>query len=40
MPVGYLNVKLIRTNHIATANTNAVDTIMALTPAGINREVG
>ncbi len=39
VPVGYLNVKLIRTNHIAPANTNAVDTIMALTPAGINREV-
>ncbi len=38
-PVGYLNVNLIRTNHIAPANTNAVDTIMALTPAGINREV-
>ena len=35
--VGYLNVKLIRTNHIAPADTNAVDTIMALTPAGINR---
>jgi hypothetical protein len=39
-PVGYLNVKLIRTNHIAPAGTNAVDTIMALTPAGITREVG
>lgn len=39
-PVGYLNVKLIRTNHIAPANTNAVDTIMALTPAGIGREAG
>ncbi len=36
-PVGYLNVKLIRTNHIAPANTNAVDTIMALTPASVNR---
>lgn len=39
MPVGYLNVRLIRTNHIAPANTNAVDTIVALTPAGIGREV-
>lgn len=39
-PVGYLNVKLIRTNHLAPANTNAVDTIIGLTPAGINREVG
>jgi len=38
-PVGYLNVKLIRTNHIAPADTNAVDTIMALTPAGIDREL-
>lgn len=37
VPVGYLNVKLIRTNHIAPADINAVDTIMALTPAGINR---
>jgi hypothetical protein len=36
-PFGYLNIKLIRTNHIAPADTNAVDTIMALTPAGINR---
>jgi hypothetical protein len=39
IPVGYLNIKLIRTNHIAPADTNAVDTIMALTPAGINREL-
>lgn len=37
VPVGYLNIKLIRTNHVAPANTNAVETIMALTPAGINR---
>ena len=37
VPVGYLNVKLIRTNHVAPAGTNAVDTIMALTPTGINR---
>lgn len=36
-PVGYLNIDLIRTNHITPADTNAVDTIMALTPAGINR---
>lgn len=39
VPVGYLNFKLIRTNHIAPANTNAVDTIMALTPAGISRDI-
>jgi hypothetical protein len=38
-PDGYLNIRLIRTNHIAPAETNAVDTIMALTPAGINREL-
>ena len=37
--VGYLNVKSIRTNHIAPKDANAVDTIMALTPAGINREL-
>lgn len=36
-PVGYLNVNLIRTQHIIPAGTSAVDTIMALTPAGINR---
>ncbi|MBN2456526.1 MAG: hypothetical protein JXB29_08355 [Sedimentisphaerales bacterium] len=36
-PDGYLNIRLIRTNHIAPADTNAVDIIMALTPAGINR---
>ena len=39
-PVGYLNVELIRTNHITPPNTNAVDTIMALTPAGIGRKIG
>ena len=38
VPAGYLNIKLIRTNHIAPANTNAVDTIMALTPTGISRK--
>jgi len=37
VPVGYLNVKLIRTDHIAPEGTNAVDTIMALTPAGLNK---
>jgi len=36
-PVGYLNVNRVRTNHIAPANTNAVDTIVALTPAGVTR---
>ncbi|MBL7152475.1 MAG: hypothetical protein ISS79_02070 [Phycisphaerae bacterium] len=38
-PDGYLNVKSIRTDHIAPAGTNAVETIMALTPARINREL-
>jgi len=38
-PSGYLNVMSIRTNHIAPANTNAIDTIIALTPFGIGREV-
>ncbi len=36
-PSGYLNVEKIRTNHLAPANTNAVETLMALTPAGIER---
>ena len=39
-PVGYLNVNKIRTNHIAPANTSAVDTIVALTPAGVMRQIG
>lgn len=39
-PVGYLNVNLIRTQHIIPAGTNGIDTIMALTPAGVTREVG
>jgi hypothetical protein len=36
-PSGYLNVERIRTNHIAPANTDAVETLMALTPAGVHR---
>lgn len=39
-PTGYLNINLIRTNHLAPANTNAIDTIMALTPAGMTRNIG
>ena len=35
--VGYLNVERIRTNHIAPPNTNAIDTIVALTPAAAGR---
>lgn len=38
-PAGYLNVNSIRMEHIAPANTNAIDTIIALTPSGISREV-
>lgn len=38
-PVGYLNVNKIRTNHIIPSETNGIDTIMALTPAGMTREI-
>ena len=37
--VGYLNVEKIRTNHIAPPSTSAIDTIVALTPAGAGRPV-
>ena len=37
--VGYLNVETIRTNHIAPPNTNAIDTIVALTPAAAARPI-
>lgn len=39
-PAGYFNVNLIRTSHLIPYGTNGIDTIMALTPAGITREVG
>ena len=39
-PVGYLNIDKIRTNHIIPSGTNGIDTIIALTPAGMTREVG
>jgi hypothetical protein len=39
-PVGYLNIDKIRTNHVVPSGTNGIDTIMALTPAGIIREIG
>jgi len=39
-PVGYLNINSIRTNHIIPPGTSGIDTIRALTPAGITREVG
>lgn len=36
-PSGYINFNNIRTNHIAPENTNAIDTIMSLTPSGVLR---
>jgi len=36
-PVGYVNVNAIRTRHLVPPNTNAVATIVALTPAGVVR---
>lgn len=36
-PTGYVNLEKLRTNHLAPANTNAVDTLIALTPAGVQR---
>jgi hypothetical protein len=38
-PVGYFNVNAIRTNHIAPPNTNAIETIVSLTPSGIMSEI-
>jgi hypothetical protein len=38
-PAGYINVHKIRTDHIAPAGTNAIDTIVALTPTGVEREM-
>ena len=35
--IGYLNVEKIRTDHIAPTKTNAIDTIVALTPAAACR---
>ncbi len=39
-PAGYVNLERIRENHIAPANTNAIDTLVALTPAGVQRDLG
>jgi hypothetical protein len=36
-PSGYINIEKIRTNHIAPAKASAVDTLVALTPAGVHR---
>lgn len=36
-PAGYINLERIRENHIAPMNTNAIDTLIALTPAGVRR---
>jgi hypothetical protein len=39
-PAGYINIHAIRTDHVAPAGTNAIDTIVALTPGGAERDVG
>ena len=39
-PAGYINVHRIRENHIAPAGTNAIETIVALTPMRIERPLG
>ncbi len=39
-PAGYVNLEHIRENHIAPAGTNAIDTLIALTPAGVQRKLG
>lgn len=39
-PVGYLNINKIRTHYLVPEGTNAIDTIMSLTPAGIHRKIG
>jgi hypothetical protein len=38
-PIGYINLEKIRKSHIAPPDTNAIETIMALTPAGVMRKV-
>ena len=38
-PTGYLNIEKIRLAHLVPAGTNAIDTIMALSPAGANRPI-
>lgn len=37
--LGYLNVEKMRTDHIAPTNTNAISTIVALTPAAAGRRI-
>ncbi len=36
---GYINLECFREDHTAPANTNAVDTLIAPTPAGAQRPV-
>jgi len=36
-PTGYVNIHKIRTSHLLPENTNAIDTLIALTPAGIQQ---
>lgn len=38
-PCGYINLKKIRANHFIPENTNAVDTLMALTPQRIGLDM-
>lgn len=36
-PKGYLNLSQIRTSHVCPSNTNAIDTLVSMTPAGVLR---
>ncbi len=38
-PAGYINIMKIRTNHLIPQNTNAIETLISLTPAGISRNL-
>ena len=39
-PCGYFNINKLRKTHVAPQETNAVDTIVSLTPAGVARHPG
>lgn len=36
LPTGYINFRKLRKNHIVAPGTNAADTLVALTPSGLN----
>ena len=38
-PCGYINLMKIRTKHLVPENTNAIDSLIALTPANISRPI-